>query len=116
MYSCTEGSFTPSPDGAEEYPQKNLQIFGSFFATAPANQGLQSSEKSAPTVDMEIGMAITAVIFDAFGTTLRITSPSHPYRQLLREGAKLGRRPTSGDAHKLLTLDAGIREAADCWR
>ena len=73
----------------------------------------QYPEKSAPTVDMEIGMAITAVIFDAFGTTLRITSPSHPYRQLLREGAKLGRRPTSGDAHKLLTLDAGIREAAD---
>ena len=58
-------------------------------------------------------MAITAVIFDAFGTTLRITSPSHPYRQLLREGAKHGRRPTSGDVHKLLTLDAGIREAAD---
>ncbi|WP_110634295.1 HAD family hydrolase [Pseudomonas sp. CC120222-01a] len=58
-------------------------------------------------------MTITAVIFDAFGTTLRITSPSHPYRQLLREGAKHGRRPTSGDAHKLMTLDAGIREAAD---
>ncbi|ORL53298.1 HAD family hydrolase [Pseudomonas putida] len=58
-------------------------------------------------------MAITAVIFDVFGTTLRIASPSHPYRQLLREGAKHGRRPTSGDAHKLMTLDAGIREAAD---
>lgn len=58
-------------------------------------------------------MAITAVVFDAFGTTLRIASPSHPYRQLLREGAKHGRRPTSGDAQKLLTLNAGIREAAD---
>ncbi|MFG0528977.1 HAD family hydrolase [Pseudomonas sp. yb_2] len=58
-------------------------------------------------------MAITAVIFDAFGTTLRITAPSHPYRQLLREGARHGRRPSPGDAHKLMTLNAGIREAAD---
>ncbi|MGJ7547621.1 HAD family hydrolase [Pseudomonas alloputida] len=58
-------------------------------------------------------MAITAVIFDAFGTTLRIGTPIHPYRRLLREGAKNGRRPSPGDLHKLMTIDAGFREAAD---
>ncbi len=58
-------------------------------------------------------MAITAVIFDAFGTTLRIGTPMHPYRRLLREGAKNGRRPSPGDLHKLMTIDAGLREAAD---
>ncbi|MGO3987231.1 HAD family hydrolase [Pseudomonas sp. SAS7] len=58
-------------------------------------------------------MAITAVIFDAFGTTLRIGTPIHPYRRLLREGAKHGRRPSPGDLHKLMTIDAGLREAAD---
>lgn len=58
-------------------------------------------------------MAITAVIFDAFGTTLRIGTPIHPYRRRLREGAKHGRRPSPGDLHKLMTTDAGLREAAD---
>jgi len=58
-------------------------------------------------------MAITAVIFDAFGTTLRIGTPMHPYRRLLREGAKHGRRPSPGDLHKLMTIDAGLREAAE---
>jgi len=62
---------------------------------------------------MEIRMAITAVIFDAFGTTLRIGTPMHPYRRLLREGAKHGRRPSPSDLHKLMTTDAGLREAAD---
>ncbi|MBA1216469.1 HAD family hydrolase [Pseudomonas fulva] len=58
-------------------------------------------------------MAITAVIFDAFGTTLRIGTPMHPYRRRLREGAKNGRRPSPGDLHELMTIDAGLREAAD---
>ncbi|NIF29467.1 HAD family hydrolase [Pantoea sp. Tr-811] len=58
-------------------------------------------------------MAITAVIFDAFSTTLRISAPTNPYRQLLREGVKHGRRPSPGDLHKLMTIDAGLREAAD---
>lgn len=58
-------------------------------------------------------MAITAVIFDAFDTTLRIGTPMHSYRRLLREGAKHGRRPSPGDLHKLMTIDAGLREAAD---
>jgi len=58
-------------------------------------------------------MAITAVIFDAFGTTLRISVPTNPYRQLLREGTKHDRRPSPSDLHKLMTVDVGLREAAD---
>ncbi|WP_409282702.1 HAD family hydrolase [Pseudomonas putida] len=58
-------------------------------------------------------MAITAVIFDAFGTTLQIAAHTNPYRQLLREGAKHGRRPSSVDFHRLMSLNAGIRDAAD---
>ncbi|WP_296268903.1 HAD family hydrolase [Pseudomonas sp. UBA6562] len=56
-------------------------------------------------------MAITAVIFDAFGTTLPIGTPIHPYRRLLREGARHGRRHTPGDLHKLMAIDAELREA-----
>lgn len=62
---------------------------------------------------MVIRMTITALIFDAFGTTLRISAPTNPYRQLLREGVKNGRPPSPGDLHKLMTIDAGLREAAD---
>lgn len=58
-------------------------------------------------------MAITAVIFDAFGTTLRIGCRTNPYRQMLREGAKQGRRPHPDDLHHVMTHDVGLREAAD---
>lgn len=58
-------------------------------------------------------MSIAAVIFDAFGTTHRIGCRTNPYRQLLREGLKHGRRPRPNDAHQLMTIDVGIREAAD---
>lgn len=58
-------------------------------------------------------MAITAVIFDAFATALRISAPTNPYRQLLREGVMHGRRPSPSDLYKLMTIDAGLREAAD---
>ncbi len=58
-------------------------------------------------------MAITVVIFDAFGTTLRIGAPTHLYRQLLRGATKNGRRRIPGDVRKLMTHDGGIRETAD---
>ncbi|AUY33346.1 HAD family hydrolase [Pseudomonas sp. PONIH3] len=58
-------------------------------------------------------MAFTAVIFDAFGTTLRIGTRTHPYRQLLREGAMRGRRPLPSDLHHLMKANISLREAAD---
>ena len=53
------------------------------------------------------------VIFDAFGTLLRITEGVHPYRQILKEGIRRGRRPKPDDAHVLMTQNLGLKEVAD---
>lgn len=53
------------------------------------------------------------VIFDAFGTLLRITEGAHPYRQILKEGIRQGRRPKPDDAHVLMTQNLGLQEASD---
>ena len=46
---------------------------------------------------------MTAVIFDAFGTLLKIQGGRHPYRRLLKIGVDQGRRPAPDDAHVLMT-------------
>ncbi|MBK4992385.1 HAD family hydrolase [Pseudomonas sp. S37] len=51
-------------------------------------------------------------IFDAFGTVVRIGHRTNPYGQLLREGIKQGRRPHSGDAHVIMTLNLDLHELA----
>lgn len=43
-----------------------------------------------------------AVIFDAFGTLLKIQNGRHPYRRLLKLGLSRGRRPRPDDAHVLM--------------
>lgn len=58
-------------------------------------------------------MAYQAVIFDAFGTILQIQDGSHPYRQLLREGMRHGRRPKPDDARSIMTLDGGMSACAE---
>ncbi|PIO94362.1 haloacid dehalogenase [Pseudomonas syringae] len=57
-------------------------------------------------------MKITAIIFDAFGTTVQITRPTHPYRQLLREGRSQGRVPKVDDLRTLMTNELSLGEAA----
>lgn len=57
-------------------------------------------------------MNITAAIFDAFGTTVHITRPRHPYRQLLRDGSSQGRVPSADDLHTLMTNELSLDEAA----
>lgn len=57
-------------------------------------------------------MKITAAIFDAFGTTVHITRPTHPYRQLLRDGRSQGRAPRPDDLRTLMTNELSIDEAA----
>ncbi|QOZ97711.1 hypothetical protein Pstu14405_21390 [Stutzerimonas stutzeri] len=47
-------------------------------------------------------MPVKAVIFDAFGTLLRIQDGRHPYRQLLTIGRANGRRPRPDDASVLM--------------
>ncbi|WP_259369772.1 HAD family hydrolase [Pseudomonas juntendi] len=51
-------------------------------------------------------------IFDAFGTVVRIGHRTNPYRQLLREGIKQGRRPHPGDAHLIMTLNLDLQDVA----
>ncbi|WP_455917600.1 HAD family hydrolase [Pseudomonas cerasi] len=58
-------------------------------------------------------MRYKAVLLDAFGTILQIKPGKHPYRQLLKEGLQNGRRPSPGDAKKLMMFNGGLSEAAD---
>lgn len=46
---------------------------------------------------------IAAVIFDAFGTLLKIQGGRHPYRSLLKIGIEQGRRPRQDDALVLMS-------------
>jgi FMN phosphatase YigB (HAD superfamily) len=54
------------------------------------------------------------VIFDAFGTLVKIHEGSHPYRQILKLGIQQGRRPQPDDAKTLMTNPWGLAEAAQC--
>ncbi len=58
-------------------------------------------------------MSPSAVIFDAFGTVIDIERRAHPYRMLLREGARQGRRASAADLKTLMTTDASLPEAAE---
>ncbi|RML88194.1 HAD family hydrolase [Pseudomonas savastanoi] len=58
-------------------------------------------------------MTYQAVIFDAFGTILHIRSEARPYRQLLREAIKHGRRPRADDAQQIMTFNGGLSACAD---
>lgn len=52
------------------------------------------------------------VIFDAFGTLVKIQEGAHPYRQILKLGIQQGRRPQPNDAKTLMTNPWGLAEAA----
>lgn len=56
----------------------------------------------------------TIVLFDAFGTLLHIPAPSHPYRRLLQEGLRHGRRPRADDVRTVMTRPLDLAQAADC--
>ncbi|WP_017901515.1 HAD family hydrolase [Pseudomonas asplenii] len=58
-------------------------------------------------------MLPSAAIFDAFGTLLDIKNRTHPYRMLLREGARQGRAPRAEDIRSLMTWNCSIGEAAE---
>lgn len=58
-------------------------------------------------------MANVAVIFDAFGTLLKISSETHPYLKILKLGIEQGRRPKPTDAESLLSMSLDLRQAAD---
>ena len=56
---------------------------------------------------------VQAVIFDAFGTVIRIENARHPFRQLLKLGIAQGRRPKPDDASMLMRHPWGLAQAAD---
>ncbi|KAF1311992.1 hypothetical protein BLX42_05755 [Pseudomonas sp. SG-MS2] len=58
-------------------------------------------------------MTTKTAILDAFGTVVRIGSRTNPYRHLLREGIKQGRRPHSRDAHVIMTQNLELHELAE---
>jgi len=57
-------------------------------------------------------MSSPAVLFDAFGTLLRIPHARHPFRQLLKLGLAQGRRPRPEDTRWLMQSTVGLGEAA----
>lgn len=58
---------------------------------------------------------IRGVVFDAFGTLVRIEDGSHPFRQLLKIGRKNGRRPEPGDVHRIMSSPLVLAEAAKAF-
>lgn len=55
---------------------------------------------------------VQAVIFDAFGTLVRIARPTHPYRQLLALGVAQGRTVHAEDRQLLMGQPLGLEQAA----
>lgn len=58
-------------------------------------------------------MSVPAVIFDAFGTLIKISRGSSPYRKILKIGIEQGRRPQPRDAECILSLPMDLRQAAN---
>ncbi|MDD1963759.1 HAD family hydrolase [Pseudomonas putida] len=60
-------------------------------------------------------MPIKFVLLDAFGTLLQIPCGRHPYRQILKEGIRQGRRPHPDDLHQILTRELDLAGAANLF-
>jgi FMN phosphatase YigB (HAD superfamily) len=56
---------------------------------------------------------VQAVIFDAFGTIMRIENARQPFRQLLKLGIAQGRRLRPDDASTLMSHSWSLAQAAD---
>lgn len=55
---------------------------------------------------------IDAVVFDAFGTLVRISQHTNPYRELMREGRRQGVVLTSESAHIAMTASLSLADMA----
>lgn len=58
-------------------------------------------------------MPVKFVLLDAFGTLLQIPKGRHPYRQILKEGIRQGRRPLPDDLRQILTHNLNLAQAAE---
>jgi FMN phosphatase YigB (HAD superfamily) len=53
---------------------------------------------------------IDGVVFDAFGTILRINCRMNPYRELIREGRRQGLSLSSDTTHRAMTTNSSLTE------
>lgn len=53
-----------------------------------------------------------AVIFDAFGTVVRINEPTHPFKKLLMHGLAQGRKVDMNDAAIIMSAAFSLEQAA----
>lgn len=56
---------------------------------------------------------ISAVVFDAFGTIVRIGQRTNPYSVLLREGRRQGLALTPDSTHFVMTANLSFDQVAD---
>lgn len=56
---------------------------------------------------------VKAVVFDAYGTVMKVHMGCHPYRQILRHGREQGRRASPDDARVIMSKPLSLQEAAD---
>jgi HAD superfamily hydrolase (TIGR01549 family) len=57
-------------------------------------------------------MKTLAIIFDAFGTLVKMQPGAHPYRRILKLGIEQGRRPKDNDAEIILSNRLDLRDFA----
>jgi len=60
-------------------------------------------------------MTIAAAVFDAFGTLVEIQRPTHPFRKLIQEGLRQGRKPQPDDLKVIMTHQLSLAEAASAF-
>lgn len=60
-------------------------------------------------------MPIKFILFDAFGTLLQIPKGRHPFRQILKQGIRQGRRPRSDDLRQIFTRNLSLTDAAELF-
>lgn len=60
-------------------------------------------------------MTIAAAVFDAFGTLVEIQRPTHPFRKLIQEGRRQGRKPQPDDLRFIMTHHLSLAEAASAF-
>ncbi|MGH8379525.1 HAD family hydrolase [Pseudomonas sp.] len=58
-------------------------------------------------------MSVKFVLFDAFGTLVRIPKASHPYPQIRKEGIRQGHRPQPDDLHHIISRPLSLTDAAE---
>ncbi|WP_236422955.1 HAD family hydrolase [Pseudomonas syringae] len=60
-------------------------------------------------------MSVRFILFDAFGTLLRIPQGRHPYRMILKDGIRQGRLPQPNNLHQVMTRSLSLAEAAELF-